>query len=289
MKFIKDILALQERVIGMNARNHQLVYPNNPRKYYILANDKVQSKAILVQHNIPTPQTYQVITATRDIRSCWQTLETLNAVCIKPAMGSGGGGILILKKEERGQWTKPSGAVMERKDIEAHLANILFGMYSSGASDKVILEYCLHPHPFFTEIYSDGVPDFRIIMLDQKPVLAMLRMPNDRSDGKANLHMGALGIGIDMSTGRLGSGFDGRQYVDHHPDTGVLFAGKPLPEWEKTLSMALETAKLFPLNYLGIDIVYDRDSGPMVIEINARPGIEIQNVNQKGLRSLLDG
>jgi D-alanine-D-alanine ligase-like ATP-grasp enzyme len=38
-----------------------------------------------------------------------------------------------------------------------------------------------------------------------------------------------------------------------------------------------------PLGYAGIDVCLDERRGPVVIEVNARPGIEIQNALQKGL------
>ena len=107
------------------------------------------------------------------------------------------------------------------------------------------------------------------------------------SDGKANLHAGALGIGIDLANGKVLSGFDGKGFIHEHPDTGVRFSGQSIPHWDETLELAMRTANAFPLDYLGIDIVFDRDLGPMVIEVNARPGIQIQNVHKMGLRQVI--
>jgi len=36
-----------------------------------------------------------------------------------------------------------------------------------------------------------GLPDIRIICFNMVPVIAMLRIPTELSDGKANLHSGA--------------------------------------------------------------------------------------------------
>jgi glutathione synthase/RimK-type ligase-like ATP-grasp enzyme len=36
-----------------------------------------------------------------------------------------------------------------------------------------------------------------------------------------------------------------------------------------------------------VDIVVDRERGPLVLEINARPGLEIQNVVGRGLGDAL--
>jgi len=43
-----------------------------------------------------------------------------------------------------------------------------------------------------------------------------------------------------------------------------------------------------PLNYVGVDIVIDETDGPLILEINARPGLEIQNINGFGLGAALE-
>jgi alpha-L-glutamate ligase-like protein len=156
--------------------------------------------------------------------------------------------------------------------------------------DKVIIEYRLKPHSDFHKIFKKGVPDFRIILLNAQPIMAMLRMPTEESDGKANLHAGAIGLGVDLETGRLTRGYNQLtdEMVSRHPDSKVLFEGMKLPDWDKTLEISIATAKVFPLNYLGVDIVYDEKQGPMVIEINSRPGMQIQNVNGLGLKKIIE-
>jgi alpha-L-glutamate ligase-like protein len=216
--------------------------------------------------------------------------RSLEDFVVKPAMGSGGQGILILKKIGDQQWSSPSGELYSRKDLVMHVANILFGKFSKRLFDKVIIEYRLIPHSDFQKIFKRGVPDFRIILLNAQPVMAMLRMPTEESDGKANLHAGAIGLGVNLETGRLTRGYNQitDKMVSRHPDSKVLFDGMKLPDWEKTLSISIATANVFPLNYLGIDIVYDEKFGPMVIEINSRPGMQIQNVNAIGLKNVLE-
>ena len=76
--------------------------------------------------------------------------------------------------------------------------------------------------------------------------------------------------------------------VCHHPDSNVRFEGLKIPYWEQTYQIALDTANAFPLNYLGIDIVFDEKYGPMVIEINARPGMQIQNVTSTGIKEVIN-
>jgi hypothetical protein len=49
------------------------------------------------------------------------------------------------------------------------------------------------------------------------------------------------------------------------------------------LELAARSYELTGLGYQGIDIVLDRDKGPLLLELNARPGLAIQIANQAGL------
>jgi D-alanine-D-alanine ligase-like ATP-grasp enzyme len=42
------------------------------------------------------------------------------------------------------------------------------------------------------------------------------------------------------------------------------------------------------IKFLGCDIVLDEQAGPLLLEINVRPGLEIQNVNLAPLKTRLD-
>jgi alpha-L-glutamate ligase-like protein len=290
MKYVDRILDLQAKVIGMNERNYRIINRLNPRKFRNYANDKALCKQVLEENNIPTPKTYCIIESMSEIDEKLNAVINLDDIVVKPAMGNGGQGILILKKIGSNSWETPSGSIISKKELVFHISNILFGKYSKKLFDKVIIEYRLMPHSDFQKIFKKGVPDFRIILLNAQPVMAMLLMPTEESDGKANLHAGAIGLGVDLETGRLTRGYNQitDEMVSRHPDSKVLFEGMLLPDWEKTLAISIATAKVFPLNYLGIDIVYDEKLGPMVIEINSRPGMQIQNVNAIGLKKLID-
>ena len=275
-----------EQVIGLNERNVKLIYPNNPKKYYPLADDKVLTKKVLHQYNIPCAETYAVIESNSNIKKAWERCKQYDKLAIKPAMGCGGGGIKILKKDRKGNWMSSGKPITERQILQ-HMAAIIMGFFSLGSHDSVLVEECIEPHPFFHKIYPQGVPDFRIITLHQIPVMGMLRMPTDKSDGKANLHQNGVGIGVDMVHGRLTEVYDGKRYYDHHPNSTFLVNGAAIPYWEDILGITVATAKAFPLNYLGVDIVIDKHKGPQIMEINVRPGLGIQLVNKTGLKAAI--
>ena len=227
---INNYLGNSTKVLGINERNVSLIYPNNERKYYKLADDKVLTKTILETHCIDCAKTYAVIERIGDIQAQWQAINRYDKIAIKPANGSGGGGIKILRKNDKNQWCS-GGQLVDDEQIFLHMASIIMGRYSLGSDDRVLIEECIEPHPFFHEIYPEGVPDFRVILLNEKPLMAMLRVPTDESDGKANLHQGGLGIGIDMKKGKLQLAYNGKQYFESHPDNNNNILGKRIPYW----------------------------------------------------------
>jgi len=42
------------------------------------------------------------------------------------------------------------------------------------------------------------------------------------------------------------------------------------------------------LGYLGVDLVINKNDGPLLLELNARPGLQIQIANRKGLLERLE-
>ncbi len=286
IKWYKKIKSNAAKVLGINERNLRLVYPLNPRQHFKMANDKVLSKKILQEHKIPVAKLLMTVDSIGNINTAWDEVPKQDCA-IKPANGSGGGGILILDVDDNGQWTKGERLIEEHL-IHQHLANIIFGIYSFGSDDEVLVEEKIIPHSFTKEIYPIGVPDLRIIMKENEILMGMMRVPTNKSDGKANLHQGAIGIGVDLSNGQLKKVFNGEKHLDHHPDTKFPVTGVQIPYWDKVIEICNKVARAFPLDYLGIDIAFDEYKGPLVLEINARPGLEIQNVNEQGLKEIIE-
>lgn len=284
-QLIKNIKELNARVLGMNERNIGLIYPNNKRVNYKYADDKYLAKSIMENNDVKCPKTYGVVEKIGEIEEVWHMVSEWNALVVKPAKGAGGKGIMVLSKKE-GQWVS-GGKVVSQSKIFSHIANIIFGVFSFGDDDRALIEEYIRPHEFFGQIYEAGVPDFRIILLKGVPLMGMLRMPTAQSGGKANLHQGGLGIGIDMQTGKLKRAYDGKKHMDVHPDSGSIILGRPIPYWEELVALSIKTAKEFPLDYLGVDLVIDKAKGPMVMEVNVRPGLGIQLANQQGMNEVM--
>lgn len=276
----------QNGVMGLNERNLRLVAELNPRRLMHLVNDKTITKRLANEANIPNPELVGLIRGSHDMRGLPTMLDHPNGVAIKPANGSQGNGILVVTGPMKGGYRLASGRRILYEDLRFHVMNILSGMYSlGGLPDTALIEERVRFAGVFDEISFKGVPDVRIIVLKGVPILCMLRLPTADSDGKANLHKGGVGVGVDLVTGITKQGMQYGALIDLHPDTANELSGLQTPFWEDMLMMAARAYDVTGLGYLGADIVIDVDKGPLLLELNARPGIAIQVANRYGLRA----
>ncbi|MFT5540689.1 MAG: alpha-L-glutamate ligase-like protein [Alphaproteobacteria bacterium] len=276
-------------VLGINERNAQYTLIYNQRKLYPLVDDKLQTKRLAIDAGLAVPELYGVIEVQRHVRDMLDMIKGHDAFVVKPAQGSGGAGILVLERGPRGLYRKPGGSFMTELELTYHTGNILSGIFSLGGQpDKALIEYRVNFDPVFALIAHQGVPDIRIISFLGVPVMAMVRLPTRQSGGKANLHQGAIGTGVDLATGKTLAAVSGNSVVDTHPDTLNPVTGVQIPHWETLLSHAARSYELTGLGYQGIDIVLDRDLGPLILELNARPGLNIQIANREGLGHRLE-
>lgn len=271
---------IQTKALGMNARNIFAVYPNNSTQGILSVNDKVETKELLTANDVPVPKTIAVIESMFELEHLSKHLKS--DVVLKPAHGSGGGGILLLSPNAQGTWNSPSGTEYNYQDILQHAAEILHGRFSFGDDDVILIEELLIAHEDISNLHPPGLADIRLIYLKEEPLLAMLRMPTIASDGKANLHQNGVAAPIDISTGIIGQVFDGYGYSDYHPD-GQKVESVKISSWSEVMKVAHSSVLCAPIEYVGVDIVIDKRIGPVVLELNARPGLEIQNVNLKSL------
>lgn len=273
----------------MNCRNADYIMRFNPRSFFPLVDDKLKTKQLAKAHQIPTPPLYHVIDHHGDLGELPELVSEHQEFVIKPARGSGGSGIILVSGHSEEHFTKQNGEVLPFRDLSYHISDILSGIYSlEGLEDRAFIEALVHPDRVFDKVSYLGVPDIRIIAYRGIPMMGMVRLPTRASDGKANLHRGAIGVGIDMGEGTTLKGVHRSRIVTHHPDTNQLVAGIQVPYWEDILLIAAKTGDMTGLEYLGVDLVIDRERGPLLLELNARPGLQIQVANQAGLLKRFD-
>lgn len=271
-------------VLGMNSRNIEYIARYNPRHLYPVVDNKLKTKQAAIKAGIAVPDLLGVIDNNWQMKGLADLINPLKKFVIKPARGSGGKGILVIGSRDFDYFIKSSGRKMEMSQIHRHVNNILSGLYSLGGKpDSAMIETMIEYDDVFNDYTYEGVPDLRVIIFKGIPVMAMLRCSTHASDGRANLHQGAIGVGIDIKTGESLLAVQHNKPVVRHPDTGRSFDGLQIPNWQQILQLAARCYEMTGLGYLGCDIVLDKNKGAMILEVNARPGLAIQLANAKGL------
>jgi alpha-L-glutamate ligase-like protein len=278
-------LTLKRRgVLGMNSRNIDYIGRYNDRRNYPLVDNKLETKLVVRKAGVTVPELLGVVRTQHEIELINDVLEPFHEFVIKPAQGSGGRGILVIVGRADDGFRKSNGDVLSLRDVKRHLSNILSGLHSlGGRTDVAIIEDLVISDDTFAHLSHEGVPDIRLIVFRGYPVMGMLRLATKASDGKANLHQGAVGVGLDIGTGRNIAAVQYDRPISHHPDTGAPLDDIVVPHWRELLTLASLCCDVTHLGYLGADLVLDQRRGPLLLELNARPGLTIQIANSEGL------
>lgn len=281
-------MAVSKLVLGMNARNYLYIRPLNKSSAKVLADDKLLTKNLLVKHKIPTTGLLASFKSHKEVRKFdWSILPS--DFVLKPARGFGGGGIVVVRKWKGREGVRSDKKVVTAEELETEIFSILDGAYSlDNFPDVALIESMVMTSQAMRRLAVQGVPDIRVIVCNKVPVMAMLRLPTKSSNGKANLQQGALGVGIDLRTGITTKGISGKKSITYIPDTKIKVRGIKIPHWEEILLYSVRAQEVSGLGYTGIDMVLDANLGPLILEINARPGLKIQLANGASLRTRLE-
>jgi alpha-L-glutamate ligase-like protein len=276
-------------ILGLNARTRLYSYPHNTKRGKRIAASKLLTGRVLKKAGIPSPTIYVKFKNPEDIFSFdWDSVP--GAFAIKPSKGFGGEGIIVIKKKIKQKdgntyWVSTQRKRMTIADFQLHVMDILEGAYSYGnIPDSAFIQEYVGRDKSFRKFAYRGTPDIRIIVFNRVPVMAMLRLPTKESGGRANLHQGAIGVGVDIATGITTKAVMYDTPITFKPDTKRKLHGIRIPQWDKILEMAVRCQEVSRLGYLGADIVIHPEKGPMVLELNSMPGLGIQLANHAGLQ-----
>ncbi len=279
----------QHGILGMNERNVGYISRYNARSLFPLVDNKLKTKHLALSQNVKVPDLIGVIESQHGVSSIVGLTQNKKGFCIKPAKGSGGKGILVIGRIDGARYFKTNGQQIPLQEIKRHISNVLAGLFSLGGQmDVAVIEELIEVDSAFTPFTHEGVPDLRVIVFQGFPVMAMMRLSCTESNGKANLHQGAVGVGIDIGTGRAIRAVQNGRAVRCHPDTHQPLADLCIPRWGEMLQLACACYDMTGLGYLGVDLVLDKNRGPLLLELNARPGLAIQIANNQGLLPRLD-
>lgn len=277
-------------ILGLNARTQLFASRYNSKAGKRVADSKLQTARVLKQAEVPHPTLYKKFRDPQEVLD-FNWFKLPEKFALKPSRGLGGAGIIVVKKKSADGkgWFTTQKEKITPDDLKLHTLDILEGAYSMGNEpDVAFVQEYVGRHEAFRKWAFRGTPDVRIIVFNKVPVMAMLRLPTRESGGRANLHQGALGVGVDIATGITTKAIWHGEQIVNKPGTTKRLRGIKIPNWTEVLETAVEAQIASGLTYIGVDIVIHPTKGPMVLELNAQPGLQIQLANMEGLKKRLE-
>lgn len=255
-----------------------LFYPLSAKEYGILCEDKLLNFAMLKTYAIPQPgilfffdnnKLYNNTNTPLSPESAEQILSTTEVakLFIKPRFGIGGKGIFVFTKKGN-TYIDEKETVLDLSFFERELKN-----------DAYVIQEGLVQSETINRIYPGSVNTFRIVTEcsngEVRILYTILRMGSGGQQVD-NASSGGLYTKVD-NTGMLGDfAYTTNQSVFFsHPDTGFVFKGATIENWEDARALAIAAALRFrEIKYLGWDVAITIN-GPVIIELNHRPGVGI--------------
>ena len=272
-------------ILGINARNLSYIGRYNSRADKKFADNKIFTKNYLSSRGLGVAKVFVVLKDYKELKN-FNPKSLPDSFVIKPNRGYGGEGILIIVERKDNKFLDINNKEYSWEDLFRHMLSILDGKYAiSGLKDEIIVEERLITHEYFKNFVESGLPDIRIIVFNYVPVIAMLRLPTPESNGKANLHLGAIGVGIDIATGRATHAVYHNKFINKLPN-GEKVKDIKLPGWEQMLLLAARAQHVSQIGFLAVDLAFTT-IGPKILELNARAGLGVQIANQVPLKHRL--
>jgi predicted nucleic acid-binding Zn finger protein len=257
-------------------------------KYSLIGGNKIVMKQFFDSLHIRQPKTLMMLLNkslyTSEMEKVSFTrmkpeLENNNCekLFVKPTDGSGGRGIYVFHKNQNGEYKNQQNVSFNENFLTA-----------IGKNNDYIIQSGIVQIPEFSEIYPYSVNTCRIITEQKnglvKIICAMLRIGRGQKEVD-NISLDGICTHINRQ-GKLGdfaTSYKGERLFDH-PDTHVIFSAKSIPRWDEIRKFTIESAEKLPyFTYLAWDIALT-PCGPLAIEINSAPAVDIMEMTSSGLR-----
>lgn len=275
-------------ILWQNARNLLYIWWYNTKISKSLADSKLKTKEFLKLKWVNVPETLFILKEYKDL-NYWLFDLLVPPFVVKPNQWFWWKWILIIVNQNN-EWDylTNNDLTFTKKQLIKHFWDILDWFYSlSWNKDKVLIERKIELDEEIELLWKFWLPDIRVITFNMVPIMAMLRIPTKESWWKANLHSWACWVWIDIWTGKL-------TYITSNSKIlkSISWIGDIrwiiLPHWDKVLTLAVKVQQITNIWYIGCDIVLDKIEGPLLLEMNVRPWLEVQIANMSALKTRLE-
>jgi Sugar-transfer associated ATP-grasp len=197
---------------------------------------------------------------------------------VKPRIGRGGRHAERWDCTGDGKWKNVDGKILDESSLLKHLVRL-------SLKRDYVVQPRLTNHPDLAPVNNGALATVRIITCineigEPEAMVAAFRMAKATNHIVDNFHAGGIAAAVDLASGRLGSASNMGLKPDVgwckvHPDSGAPIEGRVLPFWPLVIELSCRAHRAFPKRVIvGWDIGI-LGSGPIIIEGNIRPDLDI--------------
>jgi hypothetical protein len=280
----------QKRAMFLSRRKAERLNDKlNARSNWVLVDDKLICQSRLEQAGLPVPKVHAVFSP--HPRTClsspvYQGAEQIRdfleradfPLFMKPIADGQGNRCRRIESWDGSSLKTFLGKVPMSKLLEWVEQDSPFG------DAGLFLSEVIQPHPDLRDWHSStSTVRIGVLLTPSGPVIlrTSIRIPvghqvKDNFDPSEGINMAAQVAPESGVVGNAVSGFGVTERAfTHHPDSGVPIAGLQLPHWQRAREVVLTGSLLFPgLKFQHWDIALT-ESGPVVLEVNVRGGIQL--------------
>ena len=199
------------------------------------------------------------------------TVNNLEGLFFRPPSEYGGKGVFKLTR---------TGL---KNELDVRFDSLINGYY---VHTKIIEQ-----HKEINKIHDKSVNTLRIISLitsENHPEIISVFMRFGVGDSVIdNASSGGFFVGVNIDEGTLkDTGHYLSQYggakIKKHPDSGFIFEGFKVPYFKEACEEVLKGIMVIPNRFIGWDVAIT-PNGPIIVEANSNPHLQISNIANGGL------
>ncbi|MGH6892608.1 MAG: sugar-transfer associated ATP-grasp domain-containing protein [Dongiaceae bacterium] len=205
---------------------------------------------------------------------------------VKPVRGKGGRGAERWNASGRGRYRDSRGRELDVRGLLAHIQDL------SRFVEPYVVQPAFCNHPSIADLTPGALCTTRMLTCrtengDFEVTNAAFRMPVNPGSAVDNFHAGGIASSVNVKTGRLGPATnlgmeDGTIWHERHPFTDAQIEGRQLPMWRDAVDLAVRAHRAFDdYALIGWDVALLHD-GPILIEGNRGPDVDILQRTGKG-------
>lgn len=159
-------------------------------------------------------------------------------------------------------------------------------LYDSCVKDRMLVEQCIESCEELKALHPQSLNTIRVVTIANKEKACVFSGVLRAGVGGSivdNSHNGGVSVQINVETGVVetdGANTKGERLICH-PDSGIVFKGFRIPQWDNVVKMCCEAAKMTDNPITGWDVAINSNGDVEFVEANCAPDMDMMQTRYK--------